>query len=606
MSWITFIWSVTAGICLALAALHLMVWVRSRDSWVYLLFAIAAAAAAGSSVIELAMMHAQTPEQYGEAMRWLHLPVFLMVVSLVWFIRLYLKAGRLWLAWLICGLRAVTLVLTFSLDPNLNFSKISGLNRFFAWGETVVTAIGEKNPWANITHFSALLFLLFVLDAAFVAWRQGHRQRAMIVGGTFACAIVVALVESEMLNRGILPVPFTVGIVFLIIVLGISYQLSLDLLRSNQLARELEGSLERIRLASTGTNLGIWEWDVDRDDFWLNETSRARIGVGESDRITFNRFLESLHPDDREPTRQFVNQMLEGGRNFEWEYRAPTSDGSIRLISTWGQVERSVGGKPLLVRGVSMDITERKQAESERIQLRSELAHLGRVMTMSELSAYLAHEINQPLGAILNNASAARTLNSKLKEGSAEFGEILADIIADATRAGEIIRKVRGIMIKGEAKFELLNLNILIERVVELYRNMLNIEKTLVSLDLQPDLSPIRGDRIQLQQVLMNLVSNAIENMKQSFPKKLSILSTMQSPDMITVSVSDSGTGVDEANKDKVFQPFFTTKKDGMGMGLRICQSIIEEHSGRIWVENNPAGGATFSFSLISHQGDSK
>jgi C4-dicarboxylate-specific signal transduction histidine kinase len=276
------------------------------------------------------------------------------------------------------------------------------------------------------------------------------------------------------------------------------------------------------------------------------------------------------------------------------------------LISTWGQVERSVGGKPLLVRGVSMDITERKQAESERIQLRSELAHLGRVMTMSELSAYLAHEINQPLGAILNNASAARTLNSKLKEGSAEFGEILADIIADATRAGEIIRKVRGIMIKGEAKFELLNLNILIERVVELYRNMLNIEKTLVSLDLQPDLSPIRGDRIQLQQVLMNLVSNAIENMTQSSPKKLSILSTMQSPDMITVSVSDSGTGVDEANKDKVFQPFFTTKKDGMGMGLRICQSIIEEHSGRIWVENNPAGGATFSFSLISHQGDSK
>lgn len=243
------------------------------------------------------------------------------------------------------------------------------------------------------------------------------------------------------------------------------------------------------------------------------------------------------------------------------------------------------------------DITGNKQAESERIQLRNELAHVQRVSTMGQLSSALAHELSQPLGAILNNASTAQILSSKLDGGDTELGEILADIIPDAMRASEVIRKIRGIVKKEETKFEPLNLNVLIEEVVELYRNVFNIEKILILLDLQPDLVPIRGDRVRLQQVLMNLINNASEAMRQRSSKTLKIRSTMQSPDMIIVSVSDSGTGIDEAKKDELFEPFFTMKKDGLGMGLRICRSIIEDHGGRIWVENNPDAGATFSFS---------
>jgi two-component system sensor kinase FixL len=227
-------------------------------------------------------------------------------------------------------------------------------------------------------------------------------------------------------------------------------------------------------------------------------------------------------------------------------------------------------------------------------------------MTTSKLSGSLAHEINQPLGAILNNASTAQIISAKADGENTELEEILEDIIADAWRAGQVIRKIRGIVKKEEAKFEQRNLNVLIGEVIELYQNTLNIEKISVLLDLQPDLVPIRGDRVRLQQVLMNLVTNALEVMRKRSSKTLKIRSAMQSPDMIIVSVSDSGTGIDDAKKDKMFEPFFTTKKDGLGMGLRICQSIIEEHGGRIWVENNPDAGATFSFSLKADQGDSR
>lgn len=383
MSWITIIWSITAGICLTLAGVHLLVWVKSRDDWANLLFAIAAAGAVGCAGFELALMHAQTPVQFGEIIRWMHVPVGLMVVSLVWFVRLYLQAGRLWLAWLICGLRVVTLVLTFSLEPNLNFREITGLRQLSAWGETFVTAIGEKNPWTNITHISALLLLLFVVDAAFAAWRQGNRRRAVAIGSAFACAIAVAVVLSELLNRGILPLPFTLSIVFLIIILGVAYELSVDLASASELSRDLRKTQERMLLATEAADLGLWEWDIVRDEIWSNKVGRARLGISESECIDFNRFLQSLGPADQEATRQAIQRSLDGGEDFEVEYGRITPDGTMRWFVAQGHVEHGNEGKPSLVRGVSMDITARKQAENAlreseaRLREAQNIAHMG-------------------------------------------------------------------------------------------------------------------------------------------------------------------------------------------------------------------------------------
>jgi signal transduction histidine kinase len=225
-------------------------------------------------------------------------------------------------------------------------------------------------------------------------------------------------------------------------------------------------------------------------------------------------------------------------------------------------------------------------------------------MTMNELAASLAHEINQPLGAILNNATAAQIMFDDLAQGNVEIQETLEDIAADAYRAGQIIRKIRGIVRKEESKFKLLDINLILDEVVELFRNMFNIENITLHLDKQPNLPRVSGDRIRLQQVVMNLISNALDAMRSNDLSILTVRSSVQLPDGVTVSIIDTGTGIDDSLKDKLFDPFFTTKKSGLGIGLRLCRSIIEEHGGRIWVDDNPEGGTIFHFTLKADQGN--
>ena len=327
MSWITVIWSTIAGICLALGVLYLLVWVHSRSLRTHLLFGVAACSGAFMAVLELNLMYSQTPEQYGHAMRLLHIPVGVAGISLVWFVRFYLEAGRRWLAWLVCGLRVVTLVLTFSLTPNLNFREITGLREFHAFGETLVVAIGEKNPWTNITNVGAVLFLIFVIDASVTAWRRGARRRALLLGGTFGVVIILALSSSELFNRSMLPVPLTMSVLFLIILAGIAYELGSELARTSAISRELSESQERMKLATSAADLGMWEWDIARDEIWVTETIRRRVGLGATERTTLDRFLQSLHPDDREPTRANLDQALKRESEFQAEYRSIDADG---------------------------------------------------------------------------------------------------------------------------------------------------------------------------------------------------------------------------------------------------------------------------------------
>ena len=254
-------------------------------------------------------------------------------------------------------------------------------------------------------------------------------------------------------------------------------------------------------------------------------------------------------------------------------------------------------GTPLSSFGTIQDITELKDAQNESIRLRLEMAHLNRVMTMNELAASFAHEINQPLGAIVNNASTAKIWNSRSTEKREDLDEILDDIAGDARHAGLIISKIRGIMKKGDADYHSLDINTLLDEVLALYQNAFSLDRISVSIEKAPNLLPIKGDRVRLQQVLMNLIANAMDAMANS-PQKAFSFETSQSEEMVKVSVSDTGSGVKMSDIDQIFDPFYTTKDDGMGIGLRLCESIIEEHGGRIWAENNPDGGTTFCFTL--------
>jgi PAS domain S-box-containing protein len=368
--------------------------------------------------------------------------------------------------------------------------------------------------------------------------------------------------------------------------------------------RTLRQSSLRLKLAADSANAGLWFWDHATDKIWVTDKTRSLYGFLPDEEITGELFYKRLHPDDLERVTLLVEKAFRLGEVFQIDYRIVLLDQSVRWMSVRAQSFLGSSGMPESMTGVSFDITERRKSDGERTRLRTELAHMSRVMTMNELSNSLAHEINQPLGAILNNAQAARMLLLQMKACPEEFSEIIEDIVQDAKRAGDVIRRTRAILKKGEVQFMPLDINILIRDVVELCHHIAQINKIKIRVDGSSEFVSVYGDRVLLQQVLMNIIINALEAMKPQLSGTLVICSGMNGPDTVLVSITDSGPGIDKANINSIFESFFTTKKDGLGMGLRICRSIIEQHGGKIWAENVLGGGVSVAFSLKAWKGE--
>jgi PAS domain S-box-containing protein len=362
----------------------------------------------------------------------------------------------------------------------------------------------------------------------------------------------------------------------------------------------LEETTRGMRLAAQAGGLTLWTWDVPRDRVWLSDGLGSRLGWRSSDAGTLADFLATVHPDDRARTRRAVARSLEGDGTFEAEYRLLLADGSARWIVSRGQLERDGGGRASVVRGVAVDITARKQAESEVLRQRSELAHLTRVSILGELSGSIDHELNQPLASILSNSQAALRLLSHEPPELDEVREILADIVQDDQRAGEVIRRLRTLLKKGEVQRQPLRLSEVIDDALDLMRTDLARQGVTVDVVHGPDLPMVEADRVQVQQVLLNLVMNACDAMSgaPSGDGTLTVRSEVLDGEAVCVSVADRGVGIPAAKLDKVFEPFFSTKAHGMGLGLSVCRTIIAAHGGRLWATPNPDRGTTFRFTL--------
>jgi two-component system sensor kinase FixL len=246
-----------------------------------------------------------------------------------------------------------------------------------------------------------------------------------------------------------------------------------------------------------------------------------------------------------------------------------------------------------------VDVTDRRRAEREMRQLKDQLAHSGRIATIGEMAATLAHELNQPLAAILSNAQAATRFLNTASPDLEEVRDILRDIAVDDTRAGEIIRRVRSLVKKDAADLKPLRINEVVDEVVGLLHSDALIRGVVVTLELGPDLPWIQADRIQLQQVLLNLLLNAFDAMGDVPPGERSVIVCSRQVDSwVNVTISDRGTGIPTEHADELFEPFRSTKSNGLGLGLSISRSIVANHGGRLWAENNRGRGATFGFTL--------
>jgi len=370
-----------------------------------------------------------------------------------------------------------------------------------------------------------------------------------------------------------------------------------ELVNNDAALRESE---ERMRMTAEAVNLGIWEWDLSKDEIWATNARRALLGWPASGKITLEHFISSLHPDDRDRIRQAIDDAIHKGQGFDSEYRLVLPDGIVRWMATRGSVRLDAHGKPAQLLGISIDITARKQAELEAKQRRDELSHLSRVALIGEMSASIAHELNQPLAGIVSNAGAGQRFIDRGNVDLQEIRELLADIGADARRASDVVRGIRGMIKKEQMGRQRINLNDIVTNVVHILSSDALLHWCELKTSLDTNLPMVEADPIQIQQVLINLVVNAFEAMPETPVSTREVeINTQQNADgAVRVSVRDYGVGVSPEARSRLFEQFFTTKAEGLGMGLAIARSIVEAHAGTIDAENAEGGGARFHFTL--------
>jgi signal transduction histidine kinase len=362
--------------------------------------------------------------------------------------------------------------------------------------------------------------------------------------------------------------------------------------RRRSTAAALLQSQQHMSLAARAAGLSMWEMDVEGRRKGLPGTSPERAGAATGALSDFAGMLEHIHAPDRDRVEEVIRGALASGEEFDVEYRIVAADGTLHWQSARGRAD---DGRCQRLLGVVSDITQRKQAEAEAAQAHAALQHMTRVALLGQLSASIAHQLNQPLASILGNAEAAQKMLQRVPVDLAELRDICADIVTEDQRAANVIRRLGALFKRSAPSLALLDVNALVRDTVDLMRTNLLMRHVALVTTLAPDLPPLEGDRVQLQQMLLNLIINAADAMR-TLPEtgRVMTISSALEAGMIRLCVADSGPGVPAAAMDKLFEPFWTTKAEGMGIGLAVCRSIVAAHQGTLGVENAPEGGAVF------------
>jgi predicted ATPase/signal transduction histidine kinase len=406
------------------------------------------------------------------------------------------------------------------------------------------------------------------------------------------------LVGALYLENNLTPRAFTSQRVAVLELLASQAAISLE---NARLYSDLQRSEAFLAEGQSVSSTGSFGWNVQsREIHWSDETYR----IFEYDRAARPRLelvLQRVHPDDRTFVQETIERAAQERTDFDFEHRLLMPDGAFKHLHVIAHFLQNPSGTPEFV-GAVMDVTSTRQAEAALQKAQADLAHVSRVTTMGELVASIAHEVNQPLGAIVTNGHACVRLLSRDVPDLNRSRQVIDRMINDGIRASEVIKRIRDLLHKAPSEKAPLNINETVQEVIALVSSDVIRSNVELRADLGADLPPVVGDRIQLQQVILNLILNGRDAMSgaQSHPRELLITSRESNSGEVMVAVRDSGIGLDPKDAERIFDPFFTTKSEGMGLGLSISRTIIEAHGGTLWAKPNKHRGATIQFTLPS------
>jgi PAS domain S-box-containing protein len=374
----------------------------------------------------------------------------------------------------------------------------------------------------------------------------------------------------------------------------------LDITGRKRMEEEMRKSETRQRMLLESSNAVPWLADAQTWQFtYVGPQATRLLGYPAGAWLEKDFWQQHVHPEDRDAAIAFCVEHSKRDRDYEFDYRMLAADGRAVWVHDIVNVVK-VDGAPQILQGFLVDITQRKASEEELRALREQIVRVSRVSMMGEFAAAITHEVNQPLCAIVSNAMVAEQLVAAGQFKSREFRATMRDISEDGRRASAVISKMRSLFMQGPASYVVVEVNEIIRDVAalvqaEMVRRGITLKLDLISASLE-----VLGDGIQLQQVLLNLITNAAEAMDviPRGQRKLTLISTVNAKAEVIISVKDAGIGIDRQTEEHAFEPFFSTKSSGMGMGLAICKSILSVHHGRLWFERNVDAGMTFSFSL--------
>src|SRR5712671_3661299 len=349
---------------------------------------------------------------------------------------------------------------------------------------------------------------------------------------------------------------------------------------------------------------GSFVWRLDTDEITFSEQLYRTFEFDHDTPVTFERIGGRVHSDDIRLLTDKIEAARTGNRGLNYEIRLRMPNGSVKYLRTIAHGTRDRDGRPEII-GAIQDITERRLSEDALSQARSDLAHVTRVTSLGVLTASIAHEVNQPLSGIITNAGTCLRMLAAEPPNVEGARETAKRTIRDGNRASELIMRLRALFSKKESTTEPVDLNEAAQEVIALSLSELQRNRVILRPEFADDLPVVTGDRVQLQQVILNLLKNASDAMSavNDRPRQLQIRTERGTDDEVRLTVQDTGVGLDPQAMDRLFQAFYTTKNDGMGIGLSVSRSIIERHHGRLWAEPNDGPGATFSFSIPPRQG---